>query len=190
MWWLLGLVVGGALILSEEAKQSRRRWAERYREVERTVEEHRANIEAHLVDAQASCNFHLLRNVYVSSFKVADEAYKLLTDARESLNGIGQALIDAKTRINELKEKRESKELSPEERVNIQKEIDDLFELRKALFPDKDKVKQERDHLLEEVKKLNQQTHNLKEAIRDRCGYGGRLWYAKLERRKARRQLA
>jgi hypothetical protein len=49
-------------------------------------------------------------------------------------------------------------------------------------------MKQQRDHLLSEVRKFNAQTHALKIAIRDRCGYEGADWYARLEERTRSRR--
>jgi len=192
VWWLLPIAAAGAAgaiyaYFDGEAKDARKRWQRDRARVERTVEEHRQNIERRLDEAQSSYDFHVLTDLHHSSFRVGDEAYRILKDARASLEVMGRMLVDAKARRAEF-EVALRPERDLERRRKLLAEIDMLNELRAQVFPDKDEVKAQRDQLFAEVQRLNEQTRRLKEAIRDRCGSRGREWFAKLEERKAARR--
>lgn len=191
MYWLIpvGIIGIGALLysaLDNSAGQKRKEWESKYRQVQDDVESHRKNIEAHLARAQASYDFYLLTSLHYSSMKVADEAYKLLSSSNEALDAIGDTLQKAKEKIAELKPIRDS--ASGTKRIEISQEIDSLYKLREALFPDKDILKAQRDNFLAEVKRLNNQTRTLKEAIRDRTGSKGKDWYERLSARVAEKR--
>ena len=64
--------------------------------------------------------------------------------------------------------------------VRIIEELKQINASRRALF----KQKAEKDNLYQEVKRLNQQTGELKQHIRHRCGSKGQIWFQNLERRK------
>ncbi len=191
MYWLIpvGIIGIGALLysaLDNSAGQKRKEWESKYRQVQDDVESHRKNIEAHLARARASYDFYLLTNLHYSSMKVADEAYKLLSSSNEALDAIGDTLQKAKEKIAELKALRDN--ASGTKRVEMSQEIDSLYKLRETLFPDKDILKAQRDNFLAEVKRLNNQTRTLKEAIRDRTGSKGKDWYERLSARVAEKR--
>ena len=194
-WWAIGglalLGVGTAAILSsvsKEEREARERWAVKHSEAEKTVEEHRKNIEAHIRAAQASYDFHFLTNLHFSSLRVADNAFGLLNDARSSLATIYQIL----DRIAEQKNIQKSllSSTMPQNRKIIFSEISSLNEFKSSVLGDLSKVKPQREHLLSEVKRLNEQTRNLKMAIRDRCGHKGKEWYDRLEARSLSRRIS
>ena len=68
------------------------------------------------------------------------------------------------------------------------RQVQSLYKLRETLFPDKDILKAQRDNFLAEVKRLNNQTRTLKEAIRDRTGSKGKDWYERLSARVAEKR--
>jgi len=192
MWWLAPVAVVGVAaavysMFDADARNARERWERQRQDVQRTVAEHRANIERNLASAQASYDFHLLTDLHFSSHRVADHAHKALQDARKSLDVMGKMLVEAKSKREELKEKKRATR-SREDRAEIQKEIDLLNELRAGIFPDKDAVKAQRDELHAAVRRMNERTRELKLAIRDRCGSKGRDWYDRLEARTAARR--
>ena len=216
-WWLIpvgGLVGGlaGGLIghiysaVSEEEREARQRWEEMLWEVERSVEEHQRNIEAHFAQAQYSYNFQVLVDEHYLSMKTADVAYKLLDDARSSENGMNKMLKEAKdqrTLLRErLKEARKIKDKGfiffkkPREKKNkalirdIELQLKEIRELRESIFEDRDKVKAQRLSFLQEVRELNNRTRELKELIRDECGTRGLDWFNRLEERTRRRRLS
>lgn len=191
MWWLaVPAVVGAAAVIwsifDDDAKEAQQRWHTARQEAQRTVEECRSHIEENLAEAQESYDFHFLTDLHFSSFRIADHAYSLLSDSRVSLDAMNRMLVEAKTKRAELKE-RKKRASSSDERGDLNKEIQMINELRNAVFPQKDALKQQRNDFHAEVKRLNRQTHRLKVAIRDRCGIRGQEWYERLEARKAAR---
>lgn len=192
MWWLIPIGIGiGKLVydyFSWQEIEARQRWESKSREVKKTVEEHRRNIEVHIQEVRDSYNFKLLTDIHFSSFIVADSAYQLLDDARSSLDSLGRIIIKTKNEKKELLIK--LKELKTRKEKNqVLENLKLLNEMRQSLFDDKDKVKQQRDDLYNEVKRLNQQTNELKTFIRDRCGSKGIEWYERLEERRRIKKL-
>jgi len=195
MWWLIpiGIAVGLKLIydsVSDNERAARRNWQEKRKDVERSIEEHRANIGKHLDQAQSSYDFHFLTDLHFSSHKVADSAYRLLKDARCSRNGLGKMIMKSKEQRTSLENQLKSARTN-----NRQAEINDIInqlklvnDLRRNLFDDNDTLKSQVQDFMNEVKRLNAQTARLKEAIRDRCGQRGIDWYNRLEERKRLRR--
>jgi uncharacterized membrane-anchored protein YhcB (DUF1043 family) len=193
MWWLVPVGIGiGKLVydyFSEQEIEARQRWESKSRDIKKTVEEHRRNIEVHIQEVRDSYNFKLLRDIHFSSFIVADSAYQLLDDARSSLDSMRRIIIKTKNEKNELLIK--LKELkTKKEKIPVLENLKLLNEMRQSLFDDINKVKLQRDDLYNEVKRLNQQTNELKTFIRDRCGKEGIEWYKRLEERTRRKKIA
>jgi hypothetical protein len=186
MWWIAPAAVGIVTVIyklfDREKKIARERWENTYKQVQNTIEDHRRNIENHLHEAKRTYDFHLLTNLHFSSHKVADHAYQAMKDAKTSLDAVGLALVEAKKKKNELEEQKKTTK-NYETKKQIQMEINQLNEMRNQLFQDKDQVKAQRDELKAKLLLMNQRTRELKLAIRDRCGYQGRVWYQKLEDR-------
>jgi hypothetical protein len=191
MWWLVVPVALGAAgaiysYFKGEEREAREKWQRDRSRVERSIAEHRHNIEQHLAAAQASYNFQLLRDLHHSSFCVADEAYKLKRDADRSLDVMGRMIRDASDRRKTFwGELRDAKGV---EKQRIEDEIRLLNELLAAVRPDFGRVLDEKRAFAAELQKFNSQTRTLKEAIRDRCGAGGREWFERLEQRAAQRR--
>ena len=197
MWWLIPVGVGVGLKLiydavSKKEREARQRWENKREEVERSIEEHQRNIESHIAQARSSYDFHFLVDLHFSSMKVADAAYQLLEDARNSFAGMSKMLKASKEQRAALQAKLEKRKIN-NDRGAIRETIEELkmiHDLRKNVFADRDKVKEQREAFLDEVRRLNNQTRELKEFIRDRCGYKGREWYNRLEARKQARRLS
>ncbi|WP_020585826.1 hypothetical protein [Desulfobacter curvatus] len=201
-WWKIALGVGAALggaavvskiiydVVEEDEREARENWERKRKEVSRSVEEHRENIEQHIAEAQSSYDYHFLVDLHYSSVKVADQAYSLLQDARSSLVGLGKMLKKAKEEIARLqKELNVAKEQKDRGKFSeFLEQIKIVKSMRKDLFNDRDKVQTQRDSFLADVRQLNSRTRSLKEAIRDRCGDRGKDWYCRLEMRKLQRQ--
>jgi len=190
---MLQLLAGAALVgvamyiydgLQQRSSSERNRWYAKREEVQRSIEWHREQISQHLKYAQHSYDFQVLMDMRFSCIKVADEAYKLLQDAKVSLDAIGQSIVETKTQRDLLIANKKIAK-SKTERDEIQTEIDSLQQLRAVLFSNKDEIKKERDEFSSRVKELNVKTHDLNIAIRDRTGSKGREWYQRLEARKA-----
>ena len=191
MWFLIpaaGIAVIAILALaSDSEKQARKTWDENFASAQRSVEEHRLNIERQISAADASYDFYFLNDLYHSSFRVADHAYALLENARDSLSGMKRMIDATKLKRLELKQK-----FNPSmSKIDYSQNIIVLNELRDLQFnlqQDFNLVLDQKRKLAEEVSHFNQQTMRLKEAIRDRCGERGRQWYqASIDRANARR---
>lgn len=192
MFWfalpILAIGVGAWIYhsVSEDEKQAERRWKEKKEEVEKSLIEHRNNIRKHIQQAQQSYDFHFLIDMHYSSVKVANAAYSLLSDARDSIRGVGKMLNNTKERKrileNELQYARNTK--NKDEIYRIIDELKLINELRRELFSQRDNLYTQKDSFYQEVKRLNLQTTELKNYIRYRCGSRGIEWYQNLERRK------
>ena len=192
MWWLAIPIAAGAVaaiwgIFNQDARDARTRWESEKDRLQQEVERHRQNIEQNLAKAETSYSFQLLQDLHYSSVRVADHAYSALRDAFKSLDTMGLMLVEAKTKRGEAYARLRSAS-GHSERHQIQQEIELINDLRATVFPDKDAVKAQKNSLLAEVKRLNEQTRKLKVAIRDRCGAKGRDWFNRLEARTARRR--
>ena len=217
MWWLIpvgglaGGVAGGLVGLiysavSEEEREARQRWEEMLWDVERSIEEHQRNIDAHFAQAQYSYNFQILVDEHYDSMQTADRAYKLLDDARSSENGMNKMLKEAKDQRTFLREKLKKAIKNKNKRFiflkkmrqkknkalirDIELQLKGIRELRESVFEDRDKVKAQRASFLQDVRGLNNRTRELKELIRDQCGTRGLGWFNRLEERTRRRRLA
>ena len=159
---VVGVVAAIMSSASEGEKNARRNWESKREEVKKTVEEHRKNIETHLQKAQQSYDFHFLVDLHFSSHRIADSAYSLLNDARDSLGATIRILNQAFSKKNELKSKLEisTRELKNEYLT----EIRSLNEFIGKVLEDKKTMESQKDGLHIEVKRLNAQTAELKVA--------------------------
>jgi hypothetical protein len=184
----LGLI--GAYVITKEEREARERWERKRKQVERSVQDHRREIELHLQEAKQSYDYKLLTSMHHSSVIVADEAYKLLQDARTTLASIGKMIVTAKEKRAELQKNLKTTIKDKTPKGKIKEELKIVAELRRELFSERDKEKKDYDHFYSEVKRLNAQSAELKCIIRDRCGYKGVDWYKRLEERKRLKKLA
>lgn len=196
IWWLVAAAVVGVIgvangilnRLRNTASAERQRWHNEYQKVERTIVYYDQQIQQKIREAQYTVDFHQLTQLHFESMKTADHAYQLLSDSRKALDAIGDAIKSAKDEKDRLiAEKHGTRDYY--RRSQLEQEISALISLRTQLFPDKDQLKAQRDHFHTQVKNLNAHTHDLKIAIRDRCGEKGQDWYLRLEDRTTRRQL-
>jgi len=194
MWWLIPIGIGVGLKLlydsvSDDEYQARERWENKRVEVEKTIEEHQKNIDIHLQESQESYDFYFLNELHYSSVQISNSAYQLLDDSRTSFNGINKMLKKAKEQKKMLQNKLDSyKKEKNNHKVNeMKEELKMVNELRRNVFDDRDKLKLQKESFLSEVQRLNHQTRELKELIRDRCGAKGEDWYFRLEARKLNR---
>lgn len=191
MWWLIPVGIGVGLkllydVVSDEEYEARRRWEGKREEVEKSIEEHQRNIYNHIQHAQFSYDFHLLVNLHYSSSQIANSAYRLLDDARSSVLGMNKMLAKSKEDRSTLQVAlADAKQMQDRQATyEIYEQLKMIHDLRKNVFTDRDMVTVQQKALLAEVRRLNNQTKELKEFIRDRCDNGGREWYERLEKRK------
>lgn len=190
MWWLIVPAGIAALTilnaLNNEAGRQRKNWQEKHEEIVRLIQAHEEELRDHLQSACAAYNFNALIELHYSSFKVANQAYSLLEDARTSLGAITISIINARQQSDKLQAALRSAS-SGTRKSEIREEINGLSDLLNDLKRDENQINSERKFMLSEVKRLNIQTAQLKELIRDNCGPKGREWYDRLEERKRRR---
>jgi hypothetical protein len=196
MWWLAIPVgfIGLKLIYeaaSENERQARQRWENKRQEVAHSVAQHQRSITQHLHQAQSCYDFHHFVDLHFASMQAADAAYQLLSDARSSLRAMDDMLAKAKEQKDALEMKlRAAKQARNRAFDSVLEELKIVTALRKSIFDDRDKVRAQREALLQEVQTLNEQTRQLKVCIRDRCGPKGADWFYRLEARKSHKRLA
>ncbi|GAB1472085.1 hypothetical protein MASR2M66_29630 [Chloroflexota bacterium] len=189
IWWLVAGVIGVIGIahkvlsdLRSTASKERQRWENEHQVVEKQVEKYDQQIQVQIQKAQEIVDFHVLANLHFESMKIADHAYELLKDSRVALDAIGNAIVAAgKAKRVLIFEKRISYSIF--RKMELEQEISALVNLSDHLFPDKNRLKAQRDHFYTQVQEFNAKTHSLKLAIRDRCGEQGKDWYNRLEAR-------
>lgn len=184
---IVGAAVGIAVLgiiksLQNEAGQSRARWESSYQSLVRTIDEHEEYIKQRIDRINESCSFRELTDLHYSSFKVADEAYRLKRDAEHSINSQFTAINQIKSEIDRLfVSKRDSK--NKDDKATLQREIEETLDLKKQLYSDLSSLKEQYNDYIGKVKHFNHVTSSLKDAIRERCGQRGRDWYDQLQAR-------
>lgn len=193
MWFLIpaaGLVIAGIVALvSKEESDARQNWETKYEGSKREVEDLSINIDRHLRESRSILDFYELNNFYYASFRSADSAYKLLTDSKISLNSIKRMLDATNSKRFEIKEKLATMHYS-DAKLALIAELRELTDFKHKIQEDFNKVREQKRLLSNEVTRLNQQTENLKIAMRDRCGQKGREWHNNLVQRISSRRHA
>jgi hypothetical protein len=187
-WWDIIIPIGIDFIndiLNNEARKARKQWEYKREEVIRKVDEYNGGIQDYLSKKNQDYNFHKLILLHHSSFLAADEAYKLLHDARISIDAIGKMLIAAKDKRTFIENKLCETKSQVEKEV-LCKELYMIRDFRKKSFVEIDKIKAQSKDLLVKVKHLNNQTRDLKIMIRDECGVLGEKWYQNLTMRNSK----
>jgi hypothetical protein len=192
MWWLaipigflgLKLIYEAA---SEDERQARQRWENKRQEVAYSVAQHQRSISRHLRQAQGGYDFHHYVDLHFASMQAADAAYQLLNDARSCLRD-GRHAEQKDTLEMKLQAAKQARNRALFD--SMLEELKIVTALRKSIFDDRDKVRAQREALLQEVQTLNEQTRQLKVCIRDRCGPKGADWFYRLEARKSHKRLA
>jgi hypothetical protein len=197
MWWLAIPVgfIGLKLIYeaaSENERLARQRWENKRQEVASSVAQHQRSISRHLRQTQSCYDFHHYVDLHFASMQAADAAYQLLNDARSCLRAMDDMLAEAKEQKDALEMKLQAAKQARNRALfdSLLEELKIVTALRKSIFDDRDKVRAQREALLQEVQTLNEQTRQLKVCIRDRCGPKGADWFYRLEARKSHKRLA
>ena len=71
------------------------------------------------------------------------------------------------------------------EKDKLHTEIAELKKLKNFLYEEQKRNKEEKYKFINQVVEFNNETHGLKEYIRDNCGYGGQIWYERKEKKIA-----
>lgn len=195
--------------LQRRAQKQRKDWESQYRAKEKELQRKQQEIESILASqrkkandrvkkkgqqasgkiktAESQIDFQTLTQLHRASHLEADSTHELLSGAREVLDALGEAIVDAAKSRKNLESRKRSAGSS--EAAQLEVYITGLHDLRdRVLTPDKDRIKGERDRLLGEVRSLNARTASLRDSIRDNCGKQGRNWHERLEERKRQRR--
>ena len=127
-------------------------------------------------------DFHQLVDLHYSCMKVANEAYKLLNDAKNQWALFMMLSINSKlTALNYLMIKK--KAMIMKRKKEIQAEINMIKEIIDGLYSELDLIKKDKEHFYQELKAFNLKTSSIKYRIRDNTGYKGFDWYNRLQER-------
>lgn len=169
MWWLIGLAIVGIFgiaqtileSLQQEVAFERKKWEDNYQQVEKSVKQQQQIIERELQRSIETLQYSQLCSLHSASIKIADTTYGLLQGSRKTLDAMNRAIVEA-AKQRKILEVRKHKAVWGG--GNLEKQIIALHRLRdEILIPDKNRVKAQRDTLLQEVHKLNRQTADLRE---------------------------
>ena len=165
--------------LQEKVSESKGRWESKYLETQKNVEFHNERIKKHLELSINHYNFKSLIDMHHECVCVANQAYKLLSDAKYSITIIDDSIQTAKNHRSILN-KEISSSRDPFEKKS---ESDNLKLLIDKLYDDKKILIAQKETLLLKVKELNAKTHDLKINIKNSTGQLGYDWYQRLEGR-------
>ncbi len=192
IWMIPALVAAGAAaihFLSETDREARRRRDEAQRDLELSIEEHEQRIERYLQESDSSYRYEELRQFHYSSFRVADQAYKLLHSRYDTIRDLNKR-IGKLLKLRIKLQKQASKSESKEERRAIWAELKTCSTQIREL----DRYVREENAIAEGFKRkldhFNQTTMRLKYQIRDHCGWKGQQWYERSEERKRQRNAS
>lgn len=197
---MLQYIIGGLAIVTlsaigiwehfeSETKSAKRDYEKAKIKYFSTVNELRKEINEVKKEIQELYNpFEHLLPLYIRSFKTADDAYKAKSNINNVIKSTYNSINEINNKMNILYTSTKNR-ISSEEKEKIHLEIQELKQLKQALYADVNNNISERDNFLLKVKQFNNETHKLKLYIRDNCGDGGRIWYERLEERiKAKRK--
>ena len=177
----VGAVVGvAALFLSAESQAAEREWNSRRVALADEIDYQTRRLREHAARSQNYLQYKSLVNEHYRSVQVGNEAYQLLKNCKVTINGLRDAIRQAKSARNALKaelnscSKKERREIF--EKLALYKETIDQF------YEDRKRYQAQKDEFYAQVQMLNQATSRLKNQIRD-TGEAGRAWYARLEAR-------
>jgi hypothetical protein len=170
MFLAIGLGVAAVAltkILENEAGQAHRDWTEKYDQTLAQVNRQRHDLARHEGASLAQLDWKMLHQMRHAAIQVADQAHALLQQERQMHAPISQGLLRAKQRIEACKQQRQACR-NAAERKALTAEIADLYQWRTRLFQEQDVIKARKAELLEEVRRLNAETHRIKVAIEAR----------------------
>jgi hypothetical protein len=170
--------------IEEEADDRRREWRSSSLELAEETEQCNRKLERQLTTAAQSIEFKQLRNLHRESCAKARLIHDKLQEGRRIHRQLNAVLRQAAHKKAVLCERIE-RATGPEKR-EARQALRQLNGLRRELFDERTATAEANEGLLGQVRTLNHNTHALKLQIRNNCGYGGRVWF---ERREKRKQL-
>lgn len=192
MYWLLAAPIAYLAYsiydkFSSKEKKAKKNWEENRRSVEKKIEEQERKLEDYLKRKKTEEDYYSLIDVHFSSMKIADQAYSLLTYSKiyyDAMNRNIKLTSDRKDKILNLFQTK----IKYEKKLKLTEELEQIKEVRKALFNDKDTLNNQTKEFKVKLKEFNKRTSKFKFEIRDNCGNKGREWFDRLEQRKKQRK--
>lgn len=172
---------------SNKEKKAKKEWQENREKVENFISQQEIKIEEFTSKTNTEEDFYKLTDIHFTSMRIADKAYQLFDYSKIYLEAMNRNLKLTADRKNKIHSLFKSK-IEYEKKLKLTKEINELNEVRKALFGDKDTLKKQTDDLKSKLKSFNIRTSTLKFRIRDNCGEKGIDWFERLEQRKRNRK--
>lgn len=130
-----------------------------------------------------------LRALYVRSIQCADFAYRTQKKISFVIKNTYSKTNETSYQMTRLYNDAKAI-MSQEEKNKLHLEIQELKKLKNILYEEQEKNKADRENFMNQVRIFNNETHTLKEFIRDNCGHGGQVWYNRIEAKKAMRHLS
>jgi len=186
--WGIGVALAagaGKLLLDffeEEACSARSEWQARSAELARKTDEYNRALERQLTTSAQAIEFRRLRNLYQGSIEQANLNYGFLRDGRMYLDQLNQLLRQTMKARKSLRETMQNGHAA--EKQEARNRMQALLDFRDQLFEERSGAAERNELRLRQVRDLNSNTRRLKLQIRDNCGHGGRIWFARLEQRR------
>jgi hypothetical protein len=172
---------------SNKEKKAKKEWQENREKVEKYISQQEVQIKEYTSKKNTEEDFYNLTNIHFTSMRIADQAYKLFDYSKIYLEAMNRNLQLTAERNNKIHNLFKTK-IEYEKKLKLTKELNELKEVRKSLFGDKDTLKKQTDDLKNKLKSFNIRTSTLKFRIRDNCGEKGIDWFQRLEQRKRNRK--
>ena len=186
MWQVaLGAVVlGGAVLalLDRETRDQHERFQRKERQLRLETAEQRVRIQKAMQRSAAYLEYKQYIEMHYNSVQTANQAFELYTSAKNVINQLSTQLKFSGDQIQQLKHQRN--QLQRVEREVVHQQLQTQYLIHKELKQSIQDYKIQKDNYYLEIKKLNEETAQLKQYIRLNTGKMGQEWYARLEQRR------
>jgi hypothetical protein len=172
---------------SNKEKKAKKEWQENREKVEKYILQQEIEIQEYNSNKNTEEDFYNLTNIHFTSMKIADQAYRLFDYSKIYLEAMNRNLKLTADRKNKIENLFNTK-IEYKKKLKLTEELNELKEIRRALFGDKDTLRKQTDDLKNKLKSFNIRTSTLKFRIRDNCGEKGLDWFERMEQRKRNRK--
>lgn len=149
--------------LQRRAGRQRDEWAAKNQSLAGEVDRLNRTIEQEFAFAYGNLDYARARVLHSEAVALANTAHDAFATAQAVLDALGETIVQTAIQRRQLEQRKRSSR-SQLDRASLQREIDDMHRLRdEYLIPDKDRVKAEKNRLLEQVRVLNRRAGQLRE---------------------------
>jgi hypothetical protein len=169
---MFGLIALGAAVvviatLNREEEKAKNRWHNAQYEQRRVLAHENTRLQRQLAHAQQRLQREEVRQNYHISIALGNDAHALLNDAKLVLNGLHRQLAELKTQRTQVQQQLDGLRQQGDQ-VGVRQCIDTLKAIhaaRQAAFVERDRIKAEKEALLEEVHTINARTRELRQQL-------------------------